>query len=309
LSRSLLNSIAPDSSNSAGSDSADRRKNFDNFLALTGTTAFMVIKDDRVLYEKYFNGYQRDSINTSFSIAKSITSALIGIAIDEGLIASADDPVTKYIPELKQKDPRFNNITIKNLLTMSSGLRYVEQSLPWSDDTKTYYNTNLRSLALSAKIEEAPSKRFHYNNYNPLLLGMILERTTHKHVSRYLEEKIWKPLGMDAPASWSLDSDVSGFEKMESGINARDIDFAKIGRLFLNNGDWNDRQIISQKWINESTRPDTTSDPAPFYQYMWWVDITSSRDASHYNFYAAGNYGQFIYVIPEKKYNHCKTWL
>ena len=300
LSRSLLNSIAPDSSNSAGSDSADRRKNFDNFLALTGTTAFMVIKDDRVLYEKYFNGYQRDSINTSFSIAKSITSALIGIAIDEGLIASADDPVTKYIPELKQKDPRFNNITIKNLLTMSSGLRYVEQSLPWSDDTKTYYNTNLRSLALSAKIEEAPSKRFHYNNYNPLLLGMILERTTHKHVSRYLEEKIWKPLGMDAPASWSLDSDVSGFEKMESGINARAIDFAKIGRLFLNNGDWNGRQIISQKWINESTRPDTTSDPAPFYQYMWWVDITSSRDASHYNFYAAGNYGQFIYVIPEK---------
>ena len=129
---------------------------------------------------------------------------------------------------------------------------------------------------------------------------MILERTTHKHVSRYLEEKIWKPLGMDAPASWSLDSDVSGFEKMESGINARAIDFAKIGRLLLNNGDWNGRQIISQKWINESTRPDTTSDPAPFYQYMWWVDITSSRDASHYNFYAAGNYGQFIYVIPEK---------
>ena len=99
--------------------------------------AFIVIKDDKIFYEKYFNGYQRDSINTSFSMAKSITSALIGIAIDEGLITSVDDPVTKYIPELKQKDPRFNNITIKNLLTMSSGLRYVEQNLPWSDDTKT----------------------------------------------------------------------------------------------------------------------------------------------------------------------------
>jgi CubicO group peptidase (beta-lactamase class C family) len=305
LSQLVLGSIVPLGSGDPSGDAKYKRMNFDSFLASTGTTAFIVIKDDKILYEKYF-GYQRDSINTSFSMAKSITSALIGIAIDEGLIASVDDPITKYIPELKQKDPRFNNITIKNLLTMSSGLSYVEQSLPWSDDTKTYYDTDLRSLALSAKIEEAPGKRFHYNNYNPLLLGIILERTTHKHVSQYLEEKIWKPLGMEAPGSWSLDSDASRYEKMESGINARAIDFAKIGRLFLNNGNWNGKQIISEKWVNESTRPDTTTDPAPFYQYMWWVDTTttattsSSRDISHHNFYAAGNYGQFIYVIPEK---------
>lgn len=95
--------------------------------------------------------------------------------------------------------------------------RYIEQSLPWSDDTKTYYDTDLRSLALSAIIDEVPGKRFHYNNYNPLLLGLILERTSHKHVSQYLEEKIWKPLGMEASASWSLDSDTNRFEKMESG--------------------------------------------------------------------------------------------
>ena len=111
-------------------------------------------------------------------------------------------------------------------------------------------------------------------------------------MSQYLEEKIWKPLGMEAPGSWSLDSDASGFEKMESGINARAIDFAKIGRLFLNNGNWNGKQIISEKWVNESTRPDTTTDPAPFYQYMWWVDTTtatssSSRDISHHNFYGS----------------------
>jgi CubicO group peptidase (beta-lactamase class C family) len=273
--------------------------NLDKFLASTGTTAFIVIEDDKVLYEKYFNGYQRDSIGTSFSIAKSITSALIGIAIDEGLIANVDDPVTKYIPELKEKDSRFDQITIKNLLTMSSGLRYVEEGLPWSDDTKTYYDTDLRSLALSSKIEQAPGKTFHYNNYNPLLLGLILERVTNKPVSQYLEDKIWKPLGMDAPGSWSLDSDASGFEKMESGINARAIDFAKIGRLFLNNGNWNSKQIISEEWVNESTRPDTITDTVPFYQYMWWVDPFSA-DRTRYNFYAAGNYGQFIYVIPEK---------
>ena len=98
-----------------------------------------------------------------------------------------------------------------------------------------------------------------------------------------------------------LDSDTNRFEKMESGINAKAIDFAKIGRLFLNNGNWNGKQIISQKWVNESTRPDTTTDPALFYQYMWWVDTaTSPGGARDYNFYAAGNYGQFIYVVPDK---------
>lgn len=96
-----------------------------------------------------------------------------------------------------------------------------------------------------------------------------------------------------------LDSDASGFEKMESGINGRAIDFAKIGRLFLNNGNWNGNQILSEKWVNESTRPDTATDPVQFYQYMWWVDPLSA-DGTRYNFYAVGNYGQFIYVIPEK---------
>ena len=295
LSSILHDDFAPNSEGGA----KDGKMNFDEFLASTGTTAFVVIKDDKILYEKYFNGYQKDSISTSFSMAKSITSGLIGLAIDEGLIASVDDPVTKYIPELRQKDPRFDNITIKNLLTMSSGLEYVEEGLPWSDDTKTYYDTDLRSLGFSSRIEDESGKRFHYNNYNALLLGMILERTTHKHVSQYLEEKIWKPLGMDAPASWSLDSVASGFEKMESGINAKAIDFAKFGRLFLNNGNWNDKQIISEKWVKESTRPDVTTDPAPYYQYMWWVDPLSGN-GTHYNFYAAGKHGQFIYVIPEK---------
>lgn len=137
---------------------------------------------------------------------------------------------------------------------------------------------------------------------------MILERTTHKHVSQYLEEKIWKPLRMDAPASWSLDSVASGFEEIEGGINTRATDFFKIGRLFLNSGDWNGKQIISENWVEESTRPDMTTDPAPFYQYMWWVDPLSG-EGTQYNFYAAGKHGQFIYVIPEKNINIiCRKW-
>jgi CubicO group peptidase (beta-lactamase class C family) len=276
---------------------------FNDLLASTQTTAFLIIKDDRLIYENYFNGYERDSINTSFSVAKSFVSALVGLAIDEGLIDSVDDPITKYIPELEDKDLRYSAITIKNLLSMASGLRYVEEETPFSDDTKTYYDPNLRSVALSAVIEEEPGKTFHYNNYNFLLLGLILERATGMPVAKYMEEKLWKQLGMEAPSSWSLDSEASGFEKMESGINARAIDFAKFGRLYLNNGsNWDGEQIISEKWVRTSTTANSTTDPSIEYQYGWWIYPSQEEGIvdSHPHFSARGNLGQFIYIIPEK---------
>ena len=275
---------------------------FNELLTSTQTTAFLIIKDDRLVYENYFNGYGRDSINTSFSVAKSFVSALVGIAIDEGLIDSVDDPITRYIPELEDRDIRYSAITIKDLLSMASGLRYVEEETPFSDDTKTYYDPNLRAVALSAIIEEEPGKTFHYNNYNYLLLGIILERVTGMPVAKYMEEKLWKPLGMEAPASWSLDSKASGFEKMESGINARAIDFAKFGRLYLNNGsNWNGQQIISEKWIKTSTSANTTSDPAIEYQYGWWIYPSQEGIDNNRHFSARGNFGQFIYITPEER--------
>lgn len=279
---------------------------FDELLASTQTTAFLIIKDDRLIYENYFNGYGRDSINTSFSVVKSFVSALIDIAVDEGSINTLDDPITKYIPELEDKDLRYSAITIGNLLSMASGLRYVEEGTPFSDDTKTYYNANLRAVALSAVIEEEPDKIFHYNNYNFLLLGIILERATGMPVAKYMEEKLWKPLGMEAPASWSLDSEASGFEKMESGINARAIDFAKFGRLYLNNGtNWNGEQLISEKWVRSSTSGNSTSDPSMQYQYGWWIYPSEEEDGvvdnnNHRHFSARGNLGQFIYIVPEE---------
>lgn len=296
----LASQVSPNSTVSQAS--------FNELLTLTQTTAFLIIKDDRMIYENYFNGYERDSINTSFSVAKSFVSALVGIAIDEGLIDNINDPITKYIPELQDKDSRYSAITVKHLLSMSSGLRYVEEATPFSDDTKTYYDPNLRAVALSAVIEEEeeeePGKRFHYNNYNYLLLGIILERAVGMPVAKYMEEKLWKPLGMEAPASWSLDSEANGFEKMESGINARAIDFAKFGRLYLNNGtNWNGEQIISEKWVTTSTSANSTSDPAIEYQYGWWI-YPSQKDIIDNNqrhFSARGNLGQFIYVIPEDK--------
>ena len=182
---------------------------------------------------------------------------------------------------------------------MSSGLQYVKSDNPFvSDDPKTYYDPDLRARALQAVVEGAPGEKFRYNNYNPLLVGMVIERATGKSVSEYLSEKIWQPLGMSAPATWSLDSEASGFEKMESGVNARAIDFLKFGRLFLHEGNWNGRQIIPADWVYASTKPDSLNDPARFYQYFWWVNRSREPD---YHYYGEGNKGQFIYIVPSSK--------
>ncbi|RJP66990.1 MAG: class C beta-lactamase-related serine hydrolase [Candidatus Abyssobacteria bacterium SURF_17] len=282
----------------------------DDFLKANDTTGFIVIKDDAIWYENYFNGYTRDSVNTSFSMAKSFTSALIGIAIGEGFIEGVDDPVTKYLPELEGKG--FDAVTIKHLLLMASGIKYVENGTPWGDDARTYYDPDLRRVALEAPITAPVGKYFLYNNYHPMFLGMILERATGKPVAQYLEEKIWKPLGMEYPASWSIDSEESGFEKMESGINARAIDFAKFGRLFLNRGRWDGQQIVLEEWVAESTRRDRSRENPDYYafaafnrdffasgkgyyKYMWWG---YTRDEENDDFIACGHLGQFIYVCP-----------
>jgi CubicO group peptidase (beta-lactamase class C family) len=287
---SQIEAIGRDSSNGS----------FDRYLEASGTTAFLVVHDDKLLYERYFNGYDQRSVNTSFSMAKSFASALVGLAIDEGYIKSIEEPITNYLPELLKKDKRFKSITIRHLLTMSSGIKYEEgATLPWSeaaDDTKTYYSTDLRELALNCQIEGTPGQYFEYNNYNPLLVGMILEQATGTHVSRYLQEKLWKPMGMEADGSWSLDSKEDGFEKMESGVNARARDFARFGMLFAKEGNWRGKQLISRVWVEESTRPDTSADPSRDYQYFWWVNTPNGKN----HFSAQGNYGQYIYVAPEK---------
>lgn len=283
----------------------------DTFLVETGTQAFIVIQNDRVLYEKYFHGYQRDSVVTSFSVAKSFDSALVGIAIDEGYIRSVDDPITDYLPELAEREARFKKITIKDLLKMSSGIKYQEFPFFTGDDAKTYYYPNMRQLALEeTTVDRGPGEQFLYNNYNPLLLGLIIERATGTSVADYLQEKIWEPLGMEFPGSWSLDSQASGFEKMESGINGRAIDFAKFGRLYLNEGNWDGTQVIPAEWVTRSTQDDELVNRAAYYPateffgamkgyygYMWWG---RHRTDGNYDFSARGKHGQFVYVSPHK---------
>lgn len=268
-----------------------------NLLEEYKTVAYVVIQDTSIVFESYRDNYSADSKSSSFSMAKSIVSLLVGIAIDEGLIHSVDDPVAKYIPAFADK--RYS-ITIRDLLTMSSGLRWNESYYnPFSVTTKAYYGNNLNKLALKAKAAHQPSKTFDYITANPQLLSIILKKVTHKTLSEYASEKLWKPLGAKNDATWSLDQK-EGDEKAFCCFNSNARDFARIGQLILNNGTWNDREIISQEYLQEALMPafylnDDDQEAVDFYGYQWWI--------CHYKnsvvYYARGILGQYIISIPD----------
>jgi CubicO group peptidase (beta-lactamase class C family) len=283
-----------------------RTETLEQLLEENGTTSCLVIKDDVLVYEAYFNGYARDSVETSFSSVKSLDSLLIGLAIEDGAIHSVQDRISDYIPEFTGTP--FEGITIEQLLLMRSPIDYREGLAWFSDDAKTYYAPDLRNLALNQmRIDPAYAGQFHYNNYHPLLLGIILERATGMHVADYFRWKIWSRIGAEFDASWSLDSKQSGFEKMESGLNFRSIDYAKIGSMLLHDGAWNGEQIVPARWLEASViAPEPLSnedvsggffpDIPIGYRYMWYS--TENAQGGH-DFFSAGKYGQYIYVSPE----------
>ncbi|MBN2639498.1 MAG: serine hydrolase [Bacteroidales bacterium] len=292
-------------------------KSLDEWAKKSQTTALLFIRKDTILYEKYFNGFTRESYFHSQSMAKSFISFLIGAAIEDGLIQSVNDPMTKYIPELKHRDPRFERITIKNLLEMRSGLHYYEGyfpgthiHLPWHDEAVGYYHPNVRKLLLEkVTIARAPGQSFQYCNYNTSYLGLIIERATHQTVSQYLQEKLWSEV-MEYDALFSIDSKESGFEYMPSRLIARALDFARFGRLYVHQGNWNGTQIISPNWVQASVREHKSiprkyyptwfgnGSSRTYYAYQWWGYTNSD---SSYQYFANGNLGQAIYVIPDKE--------
>jgi CubicO group peptidase (beta-lactamase class C family) len=279
----------------------------EDLLASTGTHAFIVVRNDKILYEKYFNGYQRDSICLSRSMAKSFVSALVGIAIDEGLIRGVNEHITNYLPELKGRG--FDPITIRNLLTMDSGIQFRFGDFPWTEETLDYFYPNLTYWLLNdLVIVEPPGHTFHYADLDTELLAVILRRATKRTLAEYLQEKIWKPLGMEYPATWSIDSEQDGLEMAFVLLNARAIDYAKFGRLYLNHGNWNGAQLVPEKWVTESTTPDaddrrsweTYSDfrnAGGYYKYQWW----GHQSADGYTYQAQGLWGQYIVVSPKNK--------
>jgi CubicO group peptidase (beta-lactamase class C family) len=275
-------------------DTSHIETSFEDYMTANKTVAFVIIQNDTIKYEKYFKGYDQASIVPSFSMAKSITSILIGCALDEGLIKSIAEPVTNYIPELQKNG--FEKVSIKHLLQMTSGISFSEGYVnPFSEVATFYYGTNLRKAISKLTLKREPGTQFEYVSGNTQLLGLVLERALKtKTVTQYLQEKLWLPLGMEYDASWSTDRKKNGLEKTFCCINARARDFAKIGRLYLNKGNWNGKQIVSEQWVKESTKAENTSGSASYYQYQWWLPGKNG------DFMAAGILGQYVYVSPQK---------
>ena len=276
-------------------------KSYNAFLTEFKTVAFIVIKDDSVLHESYFNNYSQNSLSNSFSVAKSIISLLIGIAVDEGYIKNLDEPVCNYFPEFN--NAQNSKLTIRQVLTMSSGLNWDEAySSPFSLTTKAYYGNNLRKLIADLKVTDEPGKRFKYLSGNTQLLAFILEKATGKHLADYASEKLWKPMGACNDALWCLD-EKDGMEKAYCCFNSNALDFARIGQLILNKGKWNGKQVISEKYIEEATSPakwlenEWGAKPLDYYGYQWWITSHKGKKVV----YARGILGQYIFVIPEDK--------
>lgn len=262
------------------------------FLKKEPVIAFIISRNDSILFERYYDGYSQNDVLTSFSLAKSYISALIGIAVDEGKITTIDTPIINYIPELK-KNKGLEKITIKHLLEHRSGIKFKEIPFnPFGKMSTLYYSRNIEKILPKIRTKMDPGLKYEYQSINTFLLGIILERATGKNVSKYLEEKIWIPLGMESNASWMLDRK-NGKEKTFCCINAHARDHARFGTLYLNKGKWLGKQIISEKWINESLACQP-NDTTYIYPYHWQVGSCERGD-----FNARGLYEQYIFVDPK----------
>jgi len=262
------------------------------------TVGLLVIKNDSVWFEKYWDGYNDSSLSNSFSVAKSITSLLIGIAIKEGKIRSVDEPVGNYLAEFK--DGLAAKLRIKDLLTMSSGSDWDEAyANPLSITTEAYYGSDIYKTAVKVKIVKEPGTLHSYKSGDTELLGLILEKATGQSLSNYASEKLWKPLGAEHAALWSTDHE-NGNEKAYCCFNTNARDFARIGQLMLDSGKWNGNAFIDPDYYHHSVSPcnipDAAGAPCNYYGYQWWL-----RTAYGDIFYARGILGQYVIVIPSKK--------
>ncbi|MDQ1769778.1 serine hydrolase [Labilibaculum sp. A4] len=276
-------------------DSIDRA-----YLENNETVAYLVIQDGKVLYEEYWEDYGTESLSNLFSATKSIVSLLIGIAIDQGKINSINDPVGKYLKEFSE-DER-GNITIKNLLTMSSGLDWDEAySSPTSITTKAYYGKKLREVSTNQHLVEKPGVRFRYQSGNTQLLSFIIEEATGETIAKYAERKLWKPMQATQPALWSLDKK-EGDEKAFCCFNTNARDAARFGQLVLNKGKWNGVPLVSEEYITEATKAasyllnEEETEPLNFYGFQYWILPYSRMNIP----YMRGHLGQYIYSIAEK---------
>lgn len=264
--------------------------------------AFLVIKNDSIRFEQYWEGYGPDSRSNSFSMAKSLVSMSIGAAIQDGFINSLDQTLDDFLPEFKGGD----SITIRNLLTMSSGADFDENYInPFAYPAKANYGTDLKDLTLSYSWNKTGGRYFEYLSGNTQLLAFIIERATNMTLSEYFSAKIWSKVGAKNSALWSLDQK-GGSEKSFCCFNSNARDFARLGKLYLNKGLWNDNQIVPEWYVKESISPfdydEVDGTPCKRYGYQWWLTDFNNKPV----FYARGILGQYTIVVPEDDLIICR---
>lgn len=273
----------------------------------TDTQGVLIIQNDSIVYEKCIGDMAIDKAAGVFSVTKSVTSLLCGIAVDEGHIKSIDDPVTDYLPELLKKDQMWQKLTIRHLLDMRSGLDF--------DDTyslrlrrkdikrlnamaRLNYGHNIMAQVKKLKFRCEPGTEHNYESMTTEILGLVIERATGRRYADYLAEKVWMPLGMESSAFLTYDSRKHHTAHAFGGLALTMLDLAKIGRLYLNNGVWNGKKIVSESWIQQST---TYSDENEGYHFCWYNTSSVGAEKPEYpGYYAMGIRGQILYINPCK---------
>ncbi|MBN1875474.1 MAG: serine hydrolase [Anaerolineae bacterium] len=279
--------------------------------------AILIVKNGRLVFERYFRGYtwayndaqhqgelvtfDRNRSHNLASVTKSVTSILVGIALDQGVIQSVDDKVFTYFPKYAYlNDTEKDAITLKHLLTMSSGLQWNEGELPYSDPNndlvRLFSEPDPIRYILSRPMVSEPGAKFYYGGDNTNLLGEVIRSATGQRMDAFAEEVLFGPLVITDYAWDFINSDMI---HASGNLQLRPRDMAKLGQLCLNGGMWEGKRIVSEAWIAESTQKHVTHSATSGYGYQWWLKTyrvgTDSVDA----YYASGWGGQQIMVFPD----------
>lgn len=254
--------------------------------------AEVIVKDGVIVDEYYKDGYDQNSVFTLQSTSKSVTSALIGIAIDKGYIPSVNEPISTYFPQILESGSEYKSqITIWNLLTHTTGLN-ASDTANWNE---WLASDNWVNYVLERPATSRPGTVFSYFTGNTHLLSAIIQQATGKTAYEFGEEYLFDLLDMD---SVECSTDPQGISDGGNGFAMNVYDMAKFGELYLNNGNWNGEQIISEQWVKDSTtlQFDRSSGSAD-YGYQWWVRTFGENN--HPAYFAQGHYGQYIFVVPD----------
>ncbi len=254
-----------------------------------GTIAYLIIKNDSIWFESYYEDFNKNSKTNSFSMAKSITTSMLGKAIMDGYIKNLNQPISDFYPEYKGA-----KTTVGDLASMASGLDWVEDYTgPFSITARANYNGDLAETILNQKIVETPAKEFKYLSGNTQLLGMIIQKATGKSLSNYLSESFWQPMGATNDALWQLDDGKNKLAKAFCCISSNARDFARFGKLYKDHGKWNGKQLLDSSFVAKCITPRFKESPQ--YGYGWWMKDIGKK---HF-FMMRGHLGQYVIVAPD----------